>query len=155
MDKWRKVWRLSWSERRLLVGAAFLLPIVAALIRLRGLRGCQSILARLAPVRNNPNLIAHSSGESLARTVARIVRAAAVHGPYKANCLQQSVTLWWLLRRKGLESDLRIGARTGPSGFEAHAWVEFGGLSLNESRDVHSRYTAFDGSINPSEARPS
>lgn len=155
MSRWQKFWGLSWAERGLLLEAALLLPAVAVLISLRGLRRSQAVLARMAPVRDSPNHRARASGETLARTVARMVGAAAAHGPYKANCLQQSVALWWLLARKGLKSDLRIGTRKGDAGFEAHAWVEFDGLSLNEGRDVYLRYAAFDGPINPSEASQS
>jgi hypothetical protein len=82
-----------------------------------------------------------------------MVRAAAAHGPFKANCLQQSVTLWWLLRRRGLEGELRIGTRKEGGRFDAHAWVEFSGRALNESRDVGVRYAAFDRPFDSSGAR--
>jgi hypothetical protein len=153
MNKWRKLRGLSWPERRLLAQAAVALPAVAALIRLRGLRQCQTFLARLAPVGNNGGPVTGESAEALARTVARMVRAAAAYGPYRANCLQRSVALWWFLRRRGLASDVRIGTRTRAGRFEAHAWVEFGGVALNERRDVRADFTPFDRSINPPEAR--
>jgi hypothetical protein len=153
MNKWRKLRGLSWPERRLLLQAAVALPAVAALIRVKGLRRCQALLARLTPAANGPGPKADGSAESHARTVVRVVAAAAAHGPYRANCLQQSVTLWWLLRRRGLESELRIGTRKEGGRFDAHAWVEFQGLTLNESRDVHARYTAFEQPVNPSGAR--
>ena len=153
MNRWRKVWRLSQAERWLLVQAAFALPAVAALIRLKGLRECQATLARLAPTGDNRRPAAGVPAEALAHTVTRMVAAAAAHGPYRANCLQRSVALWWLLRRRGLTSELRIGTRTHAGRFEAHAWVEFDGMVLNESRDVLARFTPFDRSVNPSEAR--
>jgi hypothetical protein len=153
MSKWLKVWRLSQSERLLLAQSAFALPAVAVLIRIKGLRRCQAALARLTPVASPSGPEADGSGEQRARAVARMVGAAAAHGPFRANCLQQSVTLWWLLRRRGLHSDLRIGTRKGDECLEAHAWVEFRGVTLNESRDVHARYTAFEQPVNPSEVR--
>jgi hypothetical protein len=153
MNKWRKLRGLSWPERRLLLQAAVALPAVAALIRVKGLRRCQALLARLTPAANGPAPQAGGSAESRARAVARVVTAAAAHGPYRANCLQQSVTLWWLLRRRGLESELRIGTRKNDGRFDAHAWVEFRGLALNESRDVHARYNAFEQPVNSSGAR--
>src|SRR5215207_9853335 len=153
MNRWRKLRGLSWPERRLLVQAAVALPAVAALIRLKGLRRCQALLARLTPVAHNPGPRADGPAESLARTVVRIVTAAAAHGPYRANCLQQSVTLWWLLRRRGLESDLRIGTRKRDGHFDAHAWVEFSGRALNESRGVGARYAVFERPINSPGAR--
>jgi hypothetical protein len=102
-------------------------------------------LARFAPERCVGTGV---SSEQSARGVARIVRVAAAHGPYRANCLQQSVTLWWLLRRRGVAGDLRIGTRKGAQGLEAHAWIEVCGRALNESPDVHVRYQPFEESIN-------
>jgi len=153
MNKWRKLRGLSWPERRLLVQAAVALPAVAALIRIKGLRRCQTLLARLTPLVHHSRLQADGSAEWRARSVVRIVTAAAAHGPYRANCLQQSVTLWWFLRRRGLESDLRIGTRKRDGHFDAHAWVEFSGRALNESRDVGVRYVVFEGPINSPGAR--
>src|SRR5215207_3245012 len=111
MSKWRKLWRLSGSELLLLVQSGFALPAVAALIRIKGLRNCQASLARLTRVASHSDAEAFGPDEQRARAVARMVRAAAARGPFKANCLQQSVTLWWLLRRRGLESEIRIGTR--------------------------------------------
>ena len=153
MSKWRKVWRLSWPERWLLLRAVFVLPAVAALVRLGGVRRCQTILARLSPVGKKSHYVEGESAEALARTVARMVRAASAHGPFHANCLQQSLTLWCLLRRRGIMGDLRIGTRKEEGRFEAHAWIEFAGVALNESRDVHARFTAFDQPLPPPEAR--
>ena len=152
MSKWRKLRGLSWPERLLLVQAGVALPAVAALIRVRGLKGCQALLARLSPPAS-PGRGADGPAESLARGVVRIVTAAAAHGPYRANCLQQSVTLWWLLRRRGLEGELRIGTRKRDGQFDAHAWVEFCGRALNESRDVGARYAVFERPINSPGAR--
>src|SRR5215207_5385390 len=148
MSKWRKLWRLSGSELLLLVQSGFALPAVAALIRIKGLRNCQASLARLTRAASHSGAEALGPDEQHARAVARMVRAAAAHGPFRANCLQQSVTLWWLLRRRGLESGIRSGTRKEGGRFDAHAWVEFQGLALNESRDVHTRYTAFEQPVN-------
>ncbi len=153
MSKWRQLRGLSRPERRLLVQAAVALPAVAVLIRLRGLGPCQRLLARLTPAVNKSVTKADGSAESLARAVGRIVTAAAAHGPYRANCLQRSVVLWWLLRRHGLESELRIGARKEGGRFGAHAWVEFSGRALNESRDVGARYAVFERPVNSPGAR--
>ena len=148
MSKWRKVWRLSRLELLLLVQSGLALPAVAALIRIKGLRKCQASLARLTPAETLAGSHTTGAGEQQVRYVARMVRAAATHGPFRANCLQQSVTLWWLLRRRGLESELRIGTRKEDGRFDAHAWVEFDGRVLNEGSDVGARYAAFDLPVN-------
>jgi hypothetical protein len=53
----------------------------------------------------------------------------------KALCLQRSLVLLWLLRRRGIESELRIGVRKDGSALTAHAWIEMAGEFLNDSPD--------------------
>ncbi len=65
-----------------------------------------------------------------AETARRVAVAAAFY-PGRALCLEQSVTLYLLLRRRGLPVDLRLGVHVYP--FLAHAWVEHAGTPLNES----------------------
>ena len=57
------------------------------------------------------------------------------------------MTLWWLLRRDGVEGELHIGARKEGTEFKAHAWVELGGEVLNDSAEVHNHYARFDAPI--------
>lgn len=79
--------------------------------------------------------------------IARMEAAAGRHLPFQPNCLEQSLTLWWLLRRRGIPADLRIGVRKDAASFEAHAWVESGGTVLSESGDEHTNYVPFEGAI--------
>jgi hypothetical protein len=58
----------------------------------------------------------------LAHAVARTLAPL----PGDTRCLMRSLVLSTLLSRRGLESTLVIGARTGPD-FAAHAWVELSG----------------------------
>jgi hypothetical protein len=58
--------------------------------------------------------------------------------------LEQSLALWWLLGRQGIESSVRIGTRKSGDKFEAHAWVECDGVALNEEGEPHKHYAAFD-----------
>lgn len=78
-----------------------------------------------------------------------MVQAAARHGAYRATCLPQSLTLWWLLRRQGIKSDLRFGARKEAGRMEAHAWVELDGIPLNETLDVDQRFQPFERAVIP------
>ena len=86
----------------------------------------------------------NSSIEGKAACVARMVRLAAQHGPYRANCLKQSLVIWWLLQRHGVESKLRIGVRKEAAVLEAHAWVECFGQPLNDGPDIQQRFFPFD-----------
>jgi len=146
---WSRVWQLSPAERRLLAQALALLPLTAVALRVLGFRRWQATLARLAPVGG-----AADGGDEAAllrqgRTVAHLVDVAARHGVYRASCLPRSLALWWLLRRRGIDGDLRIGVRKEAGRFEAHAWVELRGAVLNDGDDVRERFAAFERAILP------
>lgn len=51
--------------------------------------------------------------------------------PARILCLDQSLILFFFLRRRGLLPTFRIGVRPLP--FAAHAWVELDGTPLNEA----------------------
>ncbi len=159
--------QLSVPERRLLTLAFGLLPGLAFSLKWRGLARTQKMLTRFPfrpknPTRPNPlwerasardfsttteanlNGIALEPGISPEKIVW-IVQVATRYQPAWANCLNQSVLLWWLLQRQNIESDLRFGVRhaneTGR--FEAHAWVEYQGEVLNDRADVGQRFAPF------------
>lgn len=151
MNKLTKFRQLSYSEKWMFVQSLVLLPLNGAGLRLVGFRRWLAILTTLAPLKGR--LAADEASVGKALTVARLVKVAAAHGLYRANCLPQSLATWWLLRWLGIESDLRIGARKADGRIEAHAWVEYSGRILNDSADVHQRFTPFDRLIVPREAR--
>jgi hypothetical protein len=77
------------------------------------------------------------------------VEAAARRVPGRVSCLHKSLTLWWLLRRRGVGAELRVGVRKPGSRLEAHAWVERDGMVLNDDPDVRQRFSSFDRAIGP------
>lgn len=64
--------------------------------------------------------------------------------PYQSKCLLESLVLWYLLRRRGFDADLLLGARTLLGPLEAHAWVELDGRVLNDDANVRDIYEPFD-----------
>ena len=66
----------------------------------------------------------------------RLVRFVAVAYdvlPFPATCLRQSLVLYGMLERRGVPSRLCLGvARTG-SAFDAHAWIECDGVTLDSA----------------------
>ncbi len=121
------------------LAALTLLPAVRVGLRTLGLRLVQSVLAR----RLRPQLPADADGAlGRGRRTARLVAVAARYAG--GTCLARSVVLACLLERQGVPAALRIGVRKGENGFEAHAWVEAAGVSLNEEQDVGERYAAFE-----------
>jgi Transglutaminase-like superfamily len=74
----------------------------------------------------------------------RMMRAAVRYSLAQFTCLEESLTLWYLLREQGIPACLRIGVRKENEEFEAHAWVEHGGEALNQLEGLHQHYAAFD-----------
>ncbi len=138
---WRK-WRdLPAPDRRLVLHLVALLPSVAAAIRIFGLRRVCRFFSRHPVIGEGTGV----PDAQRAREAGRLVNAAAFRIPGRPNCLTRSVALWWILRRRGIESALRIGVRTAAGHLEAHAWVELGGLVLNDDPDVGERFSPFEG----------
>jgi len=139
-EDWRKWRELSPSERRLLLATLAILPAVAGAIRLFGLRRICQALSGSAAVK--PGACAEDAAE--AQAVCRLVEIAARRGAGRPTCLARSVTLRWLLLRRGIDSTLRIGVRTLAGCIEAHAWVEQAGRVLNDTEDVRERFAPFE-----------
>lgn len=133
---------LSWGERWLLAEATvFLLPGAAVAAR----------VARWVPVRGEvdaaPGTVAEAREASpavadvmRARSVARLVRAAARYGPLRGNCLERAVATKWALARRDIEAEIRVGVRREEGRIEAHAWVECGGVVVDDDPDIRLRF---------------
>ena len=130
-----------------------LLPFAALALRVMGLRNYQRLMHALS--RGGKPIVDEDARKlrDQVRKTARLVEAAGRYGPYRAKCLHKSLTLWWLLRRQGIESQIRFGARKNDRRMEAHAWVEFDGTPLNDSTDVGERFKPFEPAVLPEELR--
>jgi hypothetical protein len=75
-------------------------------------------------------------------TVKGVEYAVAMAGafyPGRAKCLEQSLTLYYLLRRQGVAAVYCQGVQPYP--FQAHAWIEYQGEIINDVPE-HARFFA-------------
>ena len=139
MNSWSKFWKLSSEERQLLIQALVALPLVIVGLRLFGLRRTQTALGKIpSSVREQPppdRILAH------AQATARLVDAVGYR--LRATCLRRSVTLWWLLHRRGIDSKINLGAHKATGQFKGHAWVELNGIVLNDHPCIAHKFTPF------------
>jgi hypothetical protein len=131
-------------SRWLVLQARLGLPLAALAVRVVSLT---RVLRQVSPPINA------QTDPILARGIQSALEDALAAGPYRGNCLSQSLTLLWLLRRQGLQGDLRIGVRREAGQFLAHAWVEHANVPLNEAPGIGRAYAAFDRPILPTGAR--
>ncbi len=153
IERWEKFQRLSSLERGLVLEATggFLATWVG--LRLIGFRRWRRVLAVFAPPANATGPAQDASVEEPALLIARMEAAAARNLFLRTNCLEQSLVLWWLLRRRGTAADLRIGARKDSDRFEAHAWVELNSQVLNDATAEHRHFVPFEKPVLSMEAR--
>lgn len=110
--------RLSLSGRKGALFAGVLLPAIALLLGFFRFRTVYRLFDKLLP-----------QGE--ARPVDTEMRDAVLavfrNAPVGRSCLPQAMTLFFLARRKGWRTDLRLGLAPNEPSFSAHAWVELDG----------------------------
>jgi len=136
--------RLSSADWSILARALILMPTTAIGLRVVGFNRMRSLLGRGLP--DAGSSLSGDAGQRLAAATARLVGIVARRGLWRLTCLPRALTLWRLLRSQGINAELRIGVRKEAGRLDAHAWVEYGGLPLNDASDVAERYAAFDGS---------
>lgn len=151
---WERLRRFSALEppaRGLFLRAAALLPLISASLGLLGFRKTQKLLQKFVPASDETSK--NSAAPPVEMTV-RMVHAAVRHSFVHITCLEESLALWWLLKRQDIACDLRIGVRKDGEKFEAHAWVEREGIALNEPESLHTHYAAFDSALSSMPPEP-
>lgn len=149
---WRKFRRLPGPERLLFLQTWALVSLSGLALRCLGFRRWQTTLARLAPLGTPCCTYDLLERREQAQRLAVLVQTAARWSPTSPTCLHRSLTLWWLLRCRDIDSALRIGVRKVGDRLEAHAWIEYQDLVLNDREDVHITFIAFDRAIEPLQA---
>ncbi len=141
--QFKQLEELTFPEWRVLLSAILLLPMFALLLNSIGFKKTQTFLSNHLP--KKPKISIHEDMQlEEAQSVARMVSIAANHGLYSANCLKKSLLTWWLLGRRGIATDLKIGVNKETGDFNAHAWVEYRGNVLIDATDIEDRFSAFD-----------
>ena len=74
--------------------------------------------------------IPEDEAEAFISRAAWLVESAGRFAPIRTTCLKESLVLYWILERKHIETELRIGVlRTGRD-VQAHAWLERNGVPV-------------------------
>ena len=146
MNSWRAFWRLRPDLQGFALESAVVLTLTWLGLRSLGFRRWRKLLSVLTPAAPRTVEISESLLDRY-RAMARVEQSVARHLPFRSNCLDQSLALWWMLRRRGVAAEMHIGGRKEASNFEAHAWVEAGGNALLDGAEVHPHFAPFDRPI--------
>jgi hypothetical protein len=143
MGKWGKFRALSIRDRLNLLLFSALLPLVDAGLRGMGYRRFRGFLAA------HPRQLAKYRGTEIeaievSKHISYLVSVASGYGLFHFSCLRRSLLIWWLLRRKGIQTDLRIGVKKQEGQLYAHAWIKLGNEIINDSVEVERTFSAFN-----------
>jgi hypothetical protein len=145
LESLRRFSALERPAQTLFLRALVTLPLIGLSLKLRGFEATRATLRKTVS-QATPPLASDSVNKQIALS-AHMVNAADRHGLVHPSCLVKSLTLWWLLGRQGITSQLRVGVRREGGTLEAHAWVEREGIALNEPEERHCHYAAFDAAL--------
>ncbi len=137
-------WR-QWRQRWFVGGAWFGLMGVRLGLNTLGYRRLCRLLLWLSP---KPHW---GEFEPRSRVAANLIAQLST-GKWSPipTCLQRSILLWWLLRWMSIGSDLKTGVRqTAPGCFTMHAWVEQGGVIINDQQRIVRQYTLLWSTLSP------
>jgi hypothetical protein len=141
---WRRFAALPDSERTLVLWGGAWLTATWCGLRVCGFNRWQNLLARFTRVAS-PTVAPDGDLLPQALRTARLYGAASRHLFFRPNCLERALALSFLLRRRGIAADLRFGARKDAERLEAHAWVEYRGVPLDEDLGEHRHFLPFEG----------
>lgn len=140
MSTVRAFLRLSGYERVLAIKIAFGLIATWAGLRVFGYPSWKSFIDKSA----GKKVVEPQMPVAKAQQIARLVTSTAQRLLPKTNCLEQSLVILFLLRKRGAPTNLRFGGRKDEGRFEAHAWVEWEGVVLNEDSAIHHHFIPFE-----------
>ena len=121
------------ADVALLLQIGVFASLVPLLMRLKLTR-----VERLLRVRQPPG---HVSSWSFEAIVQHLQFARRIGSPLvRSGCLTRGVTLYYFLRRAGIDVTLAFGVRSIGAEFTGHCWLERGGVPILEDEDPRTLY---------------
>ncbi len=134
---------LSKQDQRLAWTYAITVPCVELSLRLFGFKRVVGVLSCFF----NSVLPVTGDAPSIIDRHHRMLKQVCANLPFSGKCLAQSLTLGVLLKRQGIDTELRFGQRNVDGRLDAHAWIEYSSHPINASAKVCGRFTAFETPI--------
>lgn len=138
--KLKKFLALGPGDQWMLFKLWILLPLVGLGLRVLGYGRCARLLSSTLR-KGSRGLVCEAESIAIAESLAVLVRIASGNGVHAASCLDQSLALWWLLRRRGVKAAIKLGGRLSDGQLQAHAWVVCHGIKLDENREVERDFS--------------
>ena len=139
--RWSRLTRL---ERQITLEALVVVGAVSALVSTFPSSftsmAIRRVIVRATP--STPQTSAYTTMQGIELIRSAITRAS-LRIP-KASCLVQALSGWWMLKRRKIPSQLRIGVEKGANGFSAHAWLCVGDTIVIGGEDAAARFVTLE-----------
>ena len=140
---WLRFWRRPRAEKWLAMQSLIVCLLSVIALRLIGFGRWKRILWASSGGRKFADKSLSRDSLRMAETAYAVVDMVARNIPGNpATCLPRSLTLWWILRRQGVEAELRLGVRSDGESIVAHAWVVCHGTVIGETE--HDQFVPFE-----------
>jgi hypothetical protein len=140
---WLRLWARPRAEKWLVLEALVLCLLSAVALRLLGFKRWKWILRGSSRGAKFAERSFSGGDVTMAEATYAIVDMVARNMPRGwVTCLPRSLTLWWLLRQRGIASQLRIGVRKDGERVVAHAWVVCHDMVVGENE--HKQFEPFE-----------
>lgn len=133
MNLFRKIYRLSWHRRWLLLEAVGLLGLTRALSFWLPFR---FLVPHLGGLQQKSYTQANPAQQALIDQVGWAVRSASRYTPWTSNCMAQAMAGKWMLRRRDIPSTLYLGVHKVDERLAAHAWLQVGNVILTGGENL-------------------
>jgi hypothetical protein len=130
---------------RLKIVATMLIISIEVMLKLVGFQRVIGILSRISNCQSNlPRRSPEIISSIITRYTKHVEQASKMKG-VSGRCLSKSITLNYLLKRKGIQTSINFGHNLDPDlGFKAHAWLEYKGLVINDVASIGTQYKPFN-----------
>jgi hypothetical protein len=130
---WIRFWRRPTVEKRLALESLVVCLLSVIALRLIGFGAWKRALSLSSRLPSTALGRFACDDIAIAQAYASVVNMVARNTWGLVTCLPRSLTLWWLLRRRGIESELLLGVWKDGERIAAHAWVACHGTVIGEA----------------------
>lgn len=139
LHRLRQWWQLPLRERPTLLLLMVLQPALTVSLHRSGFR---KTINRVNALSRHPAPRNATEAElEAAERLAQLARIAGRRSLVTTTCLRQALAVYGLLRRRGLQPELKLGVDRQPGQHpDMHAWVELEGIPLAQPQLRHREF---------------
>src|SRR5258708_37888654 len=111
LGRWRRYRKLSHEDRGLVLRGMVLLPLTMLGLRTMSFRRCKELIKQFSSVASSPQRVEADRQMEVRKKIVSAMNAVERNGPWRPNCLERSLALWWVFQLDAVDGELRSEER--------------------------------------------